>query len=538
MNEGEEYYFRISSFNAVGSSKPLELNRPVVPKKQLTAPKAPNGPITALKCDRNSISIQWGPPKDDGGAPITRYVIYSREVNTNTWSRSGVVDAQTFSYQIENLTENSDYHFRVVAENCVGPGAHLQTETPIKAKSPYTVPDRPQGPLNVKNVTDKSATITWQAPTNDGGSAITGYLIKRRDVKRPVWVKCGRVSADTFAITIKDLVEGSQYAVQVFAENAEGLSEPLELDQPIEPKRKIGAPELPASFECIGVNVDEVTLQWEAPISDGGAPVKNYKLEICEKGRLAKPEDREWRVVKENIPGISTSYCVPDLEEGHEYMFRLSAINEKGASEVKMLDKAVKPRKPVQPPAQPSGPLKILPSTDDDQSLTINWQACSHDGGSPISNYVIEVRDATKGNWKQVATVSSATTQYKINDLTENSEYYIRVRAHNEANLTSQPLEIDHPVLVKSPYSAPSEPRDFKLVSAGKDRATFEFKACENDGGMDIRSYVIEKRDANRVTWVRAGKVKPKADEMDPQNVTYTCEVSFSRSEINSRLFK
>jgi titin len=270
LEEGNEYYFRISAFNEVGASKPLELNRPVIPKKQVTVPKAPTGPITALTTNKDAISIQWGPTRDNGGAPVNRYVIYVREVNTNTWTRSGVVDAHTFTYQALNLTENSEYHFRVVAENCKGAGAHLQTETPIKACSPYSVPDAPEGPLVVKNVTDKSATLTWQRPKNDSGSAITGYLIKRRDVARPVWVKCGRVGPDTFAITVRELVEGCKYAVQVFAENAEGLSAPLELDTPIEPKRKVTAPELPASFECIGVDVDSVTLQWEAPLRDGG----------------------------------------------------------------------------------------------------------------------------------------------------------------------------------------------------------------------------------------------------------------------------
>ena len=523
LAEGNEYYFRISAFNAVGASKPLELNRPVVPKKQITAPSAPNGPISALKCNKDSIAIQWGPPKDNGGAPVTRYVVYCREVNTNNWSRVGIVDAETFSYQVENLTENSDYHFRVVAENYIGPGKHLQTDTPIKARSPYNAPDKPDGPLTIKNLTDKSATISWQKPKNDGGSAITGYLVKRRDVKRPVWVKCGRVSPDTLSLNIKDLVEGSQYVVQVFAENSEGLSVPLELDEPIEPKRKVGAPELPASFECIGVDLDSVTLQWESPVSDGGLPVRSYKLEMCEKGKLATGESRSWQVVKDDIASINTSYSVQDLEEGHEYMFRLSATNDKGTSEVKLLDKAVKPRKTIQPPSQPAGPLKVI--SMEDHSFTIAWSAAASDGGSPIANYVIEVRDAIKGNWKQMATVSSNTTQYKLTDLAENNEYYIRVRARNEVNLTSQPLEVLQAVLVKSPFSVPSGPRDFKLIATGSDKVTLEFKASENDGGMDIRSYIIEKRDANRVTWIKVAKVKPKADEIDPQHVTYTVEV-------------
>jgi titin len=247
---------------------------------------------------------------------------------------------------------------------------------------------------------------------------------------------------------------------------------------------------------------------------------------MCEKGKLARGDNKQWHVLTDRIPALNSSYTVPDLEEGHEYLFRLSVLNEKGYSEPITLEKSVKTRKKVQPPHTPVGPLKVVTGVEDDQSLTISWSPAPEDShASPISNYVIEIRDATRGNWRQVASVSSATTQYKITDLTENSEYFIRVRAQNEDNLTSQPLELDHAVLVKSPFSAPSHPRDFKLVSAGRDKVTLEFKASENDGGMDIRSYIIEKRDANRVTWIKAAKVKPKHEEMDPHNVTYTCEV-------------
>lgn len=309
------------------------LNRPVIPKKKLSAPSPPTGPITSLTCNHDSITIQWGPPKDDGGAPLTRYVIFARELNTQGWSRCGTVDADTFTYQAQNLTENSEYHFRVVAENYLGASEYLQSEQAFKAKSPYDVPDMPEGPVLVSDITEKSAKIAWKPPLNDGGSPITGYLVKRRDIKRPVWVKCGRVGSGTLKMQIKDLIEGCQYVVQIFAENSEGLSIPLESDQPIKPQRPLGASEPPASFECIGVDVDEVTLQWEAPLIDGGAPIKSYKLEMCPQGKRGKDEESgdgvaRWTVVKDEIQAINTSYVVRNLKEGQAYTFRLSATNE------------------------------------------------------------------------------------------------------------------------------------------------------------------------------------------------------------------
>ncbi len=521
LEEGKEYYFRISAFNKMGSSKPLELNRPVIPKKKLSAPMPPTGPITPLKCNKDSISIQWGPPKDDGGAPLTRYLIYYREVNKQNWVRSGVVDPQTCSYQCENLTENSEYHFRVFAENYIGQSKHLQTSEPIKARSPYNVPDKPEGPIVVTNVTASSATVSWKKPLNDGGSPITGYLVKRRDIERPVWVKCGRVSADTYRAAIRDLAEGCQYTVQIFAENTEGLSEPLELDEPIQPKKPLGPPQPPASFECIGVDTDSVTLQWESPLDDGGSQVRSYKLEICEKGRRANIDTRAWTVLSEDISSIDSSFCANRLKEGHEYLFRISALNEKGFSEPKVLEKSVTPRKLIRPPASPTGPIKIL--SMEENSVTVGWNHPKESDGSFVTNYVIEIRDVLKANWVTVGSVSSSATQYKINDLVEKNEYFIRIRSQNEANLSSQPLETDTSITVKSPYSVPEPPRELKLVSTDKEKVILQFKSSESDGGLSIKSYIIEKRDSNRVTWVKASRIK--AHEEDDKNTVYTCEL-------------
>lgn len=523
LKEGQEYYFRISSYNSKGSSKPLELNRPVVPKKKLTTPSIPTGPISVLTTKKDSITIQWGPPKNNGGAPIIRYIVYYREVNKPNWLRATTCSSETFSCQVANLTENADYHFKIVAENHVGASEGLQTQEPIKARSQYNVPDRPEGPLVISNVTDRSATVAWKKPLNDGGSPITGYLVKRRDVNRPVWVKCGRVSADTFSVNVRDLLEGCQYVVQVFAENSEGLSAPLDSDEYIQPKRVVGPPEPPTNFECIGVDATEVTLQWEDSIIEGGLPIKSYKLEICEKGKKATGgEGRQWRVVKDDIPAINSSYTVRNLKEGHEYLFRISATNEKGTGEPKVLDKPAKPAKMIVPPSQPVGPLKVTPL--EDNCLMVNWSESKNDGGSTISNYVIEVRDALKANWSQVATVNAFTSSYKISGLSENVDYFVRVKAQNEANLTSQPLETDVSVTVKSPYSVPDAPRDIKVTPLGKDKVCVEFKASLNDGGSGIKNYTVEKRDANRVTWIKAGRVKTDLDDATQDHV-YKFEV-------------
>jgi len=187
------------------------------------------------------------------------------------------------------------------------------------------------------------------------------------------------------------------------------------------------------------------------------------------------------------------------------------------------LDKPVRPRKKVEPPSQPAGPLTV--SSIEDTSFTINWNSPATDGGSPITNYLIEIRDVIKANWTEIATVSSSVNTFKVTSLIENNDYFVRVKAQNEANLTSHALETESFVTVKSPFTVPTAPTGFRVVSVGKDKVTLEFKDSESDGNLGIRNYLIEKRDSKRVTWVKACKVRPQTKSENNESHTYTVEI-------------
>ncbi len=80
-----------------------------------------------------------------------------------------------------------------------------------------TIPDFP---INVVAVAGgASATITWEAPVSDGGSAITGYTI----VSTPD-NKSESVPANVLTYTMNGLKPGTAYRFQVFAQNAIGFS--------------------------------------------------------------------------------------------------------------------------------------------------------------------------------------------------------------------------------------------------------------------------------------------------------------------------
>ncbi|CAF3389468.1 unnamed protein product [Rotaria socialis] len=507
--EEKEYYFRIKAVNEIGQSKPTELTRPVIPRQKSIAPSAPIGPISTLMVTRDSITISWGPCKDDGGSELIGYVIEKRDASRNTWQRIGYNDPSTFTYTTTGLIEDAAYHFRVYAENSVGMSSPLVTVDPIVAKSPYTRPDKPEGPLITKIVSASSIDCTWQPPLSDGGTTLTGYLIQRRDITRPIWVKAGHVNGDICRFTIKDLPDEGSYLIQIFSENSEGQSlEPLAIEQPVKLMRKVDVPEPPAKLDVIAKTDSSITLQWEMPRSDGGSPLTEYLLEMRDK----KGKNSEWTQVQ-ILPTITTSFRVTKLNEDVYYNFRIKAANTIGYSEPKTLEKAVKPDKQSEPPSMPDKPLEI--TNIDSTSIALSWKPSSSSGSGDLLSYIIERRDVLKANWTAVKKVSSNQYNLLISELTEGSSYYFRVCAVNEDDLQSEWLELDGPALCRNPYDVPSPPKNLVVKDIIGQTVTIQWDAPENDGGKPIRGYNIERRDVQRATWLKEGRCKTTTFEIE-----------------------
>ncbi len=49
-------------------------------------PSAPEGPLKVSDVTNNTAVLAWKPPKDDGGSPITGYIIEKMDVARGEWS--------------------------------------------------------------------------------------------------------------------------------------------------------------------------------------------------------------------------------------------------------------------------------------------------------------------------------------------------------------------------------------------------------------------------------------------------------------------
>lgn len=85
---------------------------------------------------------------------------------------------------------------------------------------------------------------------------------------------------------------------------------------------KPGKPEGP--LEVSDIKKDGCTLKWKKPKDDGGEPIEGYIVEKFD------PETGVWLPVGQSpVPEME----VTDLTPGHEYKFRVKAVNKEGESE-------------------------------------------------------------------------------------------------------------------------------------------------------------------------------------------------------------
>ena len=81
--------------------------------------------------------------------------------------------------------------------------------------------------------------------------------------------------------------------------------------------------------------------------------------------------------------------------------------------------------------------------------MVLRWQPSESDGGSKITEYVVERREVGKKSWKKVGSSSSKNTYLEIRGLKKNCSFNFRISAKNNIGL-SQPLVLDETVKGKA----------------------------------------------------------------------------------------
>jgi predicted phage tail protein len=207
------------------------------------------------------------------------------------------------------LVDGWTYTFTVAAINAFGTGPESAPSVPITLA---TVPGSP----TIANVTTRNqgATVSWTAPTSDGGTPVTGYLVTPyTDGVAPAPV---RFNSTATTQTITGLTNGVTYTFTVAATNAVGTGPESAPSNPVTPGPTM--PDPPTILRNATAANQSATISWLPPASDGGSPITGYVV-------TAYVGYGPVKVRIFNSP--LTTRTVTGLTNGTEYRFRVRAYN-------------------------------------------------------------------------------------------------------------------------------------------------------------------------------------------------------------------
>lgn len=81
---------------------------------------------------KESVSLAWAKPEQDGGSRITSYLVEAREKGQEKWVKCGVT--KSIHLTVSGLRENAEYFFRVRAENHAGFSDAKEMVNPVLVK--------------------------------------------------------------------------------------------------------------------------------------------------------------------------------------------------------------------------------------------------------------------------------------------------------------------------------------------------------------------------------------------------------------------
>lgn len=296
LTNGVEYTVEVTANNSVGSSRPARTTG--TPVGSVSTPPGQPSDLSVISGD-TELTVHWSAPTDDGGSPITGYAITADDGSTTT---SGAVGPRTRSYRITGLTNNVEYTIEVRANNRVGfsrPRVTRGTPTPAATA--------PGPPTNVRvDEGDRQLTVHWSAPTGDGGSPVTAYVVTHSNGREGAVTTVG---SDARSYRIGGLANDVRYTVWVHARNRHGDG-PTSAPVSAFPTGVTLPPERP-HVTAVATG-DRIDASWWA--ADNGAPIDRWEI----------------GGVGEVIAGV-TSYTWQNVSPG-TYQVRVRAQNAGGWS--------------------------------------------------------------------------------------------------------------------------------------------------------------------------------------------------------------
>ena len=500
LEPATRYCYRVLARNRVGLGEPSDVARA---ETEAVLPGRARD-LSAVAQGRSEILLEWQPPADDGGSPVTGYRIERSADRGASWlTISANTGTANTSYVDRELEPGTLYRYRVSAVSEVGrgpPSAFAEART-------HGPPGRPRD-LVAEVVSAEQINLWWSPPDSDGGRPVTGYVLEFSSDGGGDWEVLSRLAGER-TYGHRGLRSGTVYRYRVSAVNEIGVGLP---SQTAEARTHADVPDPPRDLAARAAGADRIDLRWRAPAHDGGSAVTGYFVEASTDGGAS------WFVAAESHGGLEFTHA--GLAPATLYRYRVSAVNGRGRSEPGAFAEA---RTHAAVPARP--PDLVAEAVSHDR-IELRWLRPESDGGAPVVGYRIDVTDDGGDTWLSlIENTGTTTTSHEHGGLAHATVYRYRVAAINEAGRGPWSPHAE----ARTHAVVPGSPRELTAAVAAHDQIDLAWRPPADDGGAPVTATVVEvSRD--RREWAVLAEVEAPAQaysHVGPEpGVTWSYRVS------------
>ena len=422
---------RVVAKNSGNPSKPSAHITPIITyvDKAVADTEAPSVPadVKATDVTETTAKLTWSEATDNVG--VAGYNVYVNEAKVNDTLVTGT------EYSLTDLTAATEYSVTVTAVDAAE-NESAKSEAVVFTTEAEKDTEAPTAPTEVKatEVTETTAKVTWSEATDNVG--VVGYNVYLNETK----VNDTLVTGTEYALT--ELTEATEYAVRVTAvdaaENESARSEAatfttLKKEEP----KDTEAPSVPTAVAAADITQTTAKVTWDASTDNVG--VVGYNVYVNEAKVNASPV-------------TVTEYDLTGLTEATEYTVRVTAVdaaeNESARSEAVTFT-TLEAEEETDTEA-PTAPAEVKATEVTETTAKLTWNEATDNVG--VAGYNVYVNEA-KVNEELVA-----GTEFALTDLTEATEYTVRVSAVDAAGNESARSEATTFTTLESEKPAPEKP--------------------------------------------------------------------------------
>jgi len=473
LDPGTTRYYRVSAINDEGRGPVSNIANATTDSDR---PSAPRG-LTATANGRDRIDLSWRAPSNTGGG-ITGYRIQVSTNEGDSWTDL-VDDTESTgtTYRHTRLSAGTTRHYRVAAISSGGAGdwsnvANATTEI-----------GRPSAPLalSATAVGRERIRLAWSAPSDNGGASITGYRIEVSRNPTSGWILVtANTGSTTRNYTHTGLSPGSRRFYRVAAINSEGTGP---FSRVANATTEATVPSAPSNLVAAAHGRTQINLSWRTPISDGGARISGYRIEVSTNG------GNTWTTRVANTGNTVTRYEHTGLSPATTRHYRVSAINSAGTGPPSTVANAT-PAATV-----PAAPRRLTATANGQSRIDLAWEAPTYDGGAEITGYRIE-SSANRTTWRTLRSNHSTTSFSNVGLAPATTRYY-RVYAVNVAG-TGPASNIAN---ATTDATVPGPPTALSASADGTSKIDLSWTAPNYDGGAALTGYRIEYAASGNGPW-------------------------------------